>query len=81
MPEKPKVGCARPTGGVVGQPQKTEKQPLPPDEKEVTKMIHVGKPAPDCVAPAYHKGDFTSVKLSGLVGKVWEVWKTEMEAD
>lgn len=72
MPEKPKVGCARPTGGVVGQPQKTEKQPLPSDEKEVPKMIHVGKPAPDFVAPAYHKGDFTSVKLSDLLGK-WVV--------
>ena len=35
MPEKPKVGCERPTGGVVGQPQTTEKQPLPSDEKEV----------------------------------------------
>ena len=72
MSEKPKVGCARPTGGVVGQPKTTEKQPLPSDEKEVPQMIRVGKPAPDFVAPAYHKGDFTSVKLSDLIGK-WVV--------
>ncbi len=35
-------------------------------------MIQVGKPAPDFVAPAYHKGAFTSVKLSDHLGK-WVV--------
>jgi len=35
-------------------------------------MIQVGKPAPDFVAPAYHKGEFISVKLSEFLGK-WVV--------
>jgi alkyl hydroperoxide reductase subunit AhpC len=32
-------------------------------------MIHVGRPAPDFVAPAYYKGEFTSLKLSDHLGK------------
>jgi len=35
-------------------------------------MIQVGKPAPDFVSPAYHKGAFTNVKLSDHLGK-WVV--------
>jgi hypothetical protein len=72
MAEKPKVGCARPTGGLVGQSDATKEQQAPQSNKEVSKMIHVGKPAPDFVAPAYHKGEFTSTKLSEHLGK-WVV--------
>ncbi|MBF0103419.1 MAG: redoxin domain-containing protein [Desulfobacterales bacterium] len=72
MAEKPKVGCARPTGGLVGQSAATQKQQTEQQPKEVKKMIQVGKPAPDFVAPAYHKGEFTSVKLSEYLGK-WVV--------
>jgi hypothetical protein len=72
MAEKPKVGCARPTGGLVGQPETTEEQQAVQTKKEVKKMIQVGKPAPDFVAPAYHKGEFTAVKLSEHLGK-WVV--------
>ncbi len=32
-------------------------------------MIKVGKPAPDFEIPAYHKGEFTTVKLSEYKGK------------
>jgi peroxiredoxin (alkyl hydroperoxide reductase subunit C) len=74
MADKPAVGCARPTGGMVGEPapEKT-KEPAPQAvQKEARKMIQVGKPAPDFVAPAYFKGDFTSVKLSDYLGK-WVV--------
>jgi len=35
-------------------------------------MIQVGKAAPDFVAPAYCKGEFTAVKLSEHLGK-WVV--------
>lgn len=72
MAEKPKIGCARPTGGPVGQSesQSLPQQPITP--KEVRTMIQVSKPAPDFVAPAYHKGEFTSVKLSEFLGK-WVV--------
>jgi len=72
MAEKPKVGCARPTGGLVGQAEATQQPHEAQTQKEVRKMIQVGKPAPDFVAPAYHKGEFTSVKLSEHLGK-WVV--------
>jgi hypothetical protein len=74
MADQPKPGCARPTGGLVGRPEST------PDEgrretapaEEASSMIQVGKPAPDFEAPAYHRGEFTSVKLSDHLGK-WVV--------
>ncbi len=72
MEEEVKVGCARPTGGPVGEPtpEKTEtKQTI---IKEGPKMIKVGQKAPDFVAPAYYKGKFVSVKLSEYLGK-WVV--------
>ncbi len=72
MAEEQKVGCARPTGGLVGQTQKTPEEQATRSPKEARKMIQVGKPAPDFVAPAYHKGKFTSVKLSDHLGK-WVV--------
>jgi hypothetical protein len=70
--EKPKVGCTRPGGKVIEQ--KTEKSEQTYEEvvQEVKAMIKVGKPAPDFIAPAYHKGEFTSVKLSDYRGK-WVV--------
>lgn len=70
MADEPKVGCARPTGGLVGQTESPD-GPLriEPSPKQERKMIQVGKPAPDFVAPAYHKGTFTSVKLSSYLGK------------
>jgi peroxiredoxin (alkyl hydroperoxide reductase subunit C) len=73
MTEKAKVGCARPTGGLVGQAkEQTEATQDQQPFQEVRKMIQVGKPAPDFASPAYHKGDFTSVKLSDYMGK-WVV--------
>ena len=72
MPDKPKVGCARPTGGAVGQPEGKSRDETVELSKEEKKVIQVGKLAPDFVAPAYHKGEFTSVKLSEHLGK-WVV--------
>lgn len=72
MADKPAVGCARPTGGPVGEPGETQKQETPLPAKEGRTMIQVGKKAPDFVAPAYVKGEFTSVKLSDYLGK-WVV--------
>ncbi len=74
MADKPSVGCARPTGGMVGEPpaEETKAQTSQSVPKEARNMIQVGKPAPDFVAPAYLKGDFTSVKLSDYLGK-WVV--------
>ncbi|MBV5319269.1 MAG: redoxin domain-containing protein [Desulfobulbaceae bacterium] len=72
MADNQEVGCARPTGGLVGQADATDEQQALPPAKEARKMIQVGKPAPDFVAPAYHKGQFTSAKLSDHLGK-WVV--------
>ena len=72
MADKPKVGCARTTGGLVGQPEPAPQEQSSPKSREVVNMIQVGRPAPDFEAPAYHKGAFTSVKLSEHLGK-WVV--------
>lgn len=72
MAEELKAGCARPTGGLVGQPDQMPSEPTSTTRKEERAMIQVGKPAPDFVAPAYHKGAFTNVKLSDHLGK-WVV--------
>lgn len=74
MPEEEAVGCARPTGGPVGEPAK---EPAPRGQEpfstqEVKKMVEVGKKAPDFAAPAYYQGKFVSVKLSEYLGK-WVV--------
>ena len=71
MEEKP-VGCARPTGGPVGEKPVSENKPSSPTQKEVRSMVMVGKKAHDFAAPAYFKGAFTSVKLSDFLGK-WVV--------
>ena len=73
MSDSPKIGCARPTGGPVGKKTETsESAPIQQTAPEIRAMIQVGKPAPDFVAPTYHKGQFTSVKLSDHLGK-WVV--------
>jgi len=72
MADKSKVGCARPTGGPVGEEVPEEKQEEKNQIKEATAMVMVGKKAPDFAAPVYHKGEFTSVKLSDFLGK-WVV--------
>ncbi len=72
MVEEAEVGCARPTGGPVGESAEdvTEKtiQPI----KEEAQMVHVGEKAPDFVAPGYQQGKFINVKLSEYLGK-WVV--------
>jgi len=68
--EEVSVGCARPTGGPVGEPaaagadvsEKTVK-------KEDKNMLLIGRKAPDFTAPGYHQGKFVNVKLSDYLGK------------
>lgn len=70
MGEDIKVGCARPTGGLVGEtPNAETSSPKDVPAKEAVAMIKVGKKAPDFSAPAYHQGKFVSVKLSEYLGK------------
>mgnify|MGYP000908495768 FL=1 len=70
MAEEIKAGCARPTGGPVGEKVDDKKETLKQEViKEVKAMVTVGKKAPDFTAPAYHKGKFINVKLSDYLGK------------
>lgn len=72
MPEEIKAGCARPTGGPVGETPGT----VPPAEggsaKEEKVMVKVGGKAPDFASPAYIQGKFAQIKLSDYLGK-WVV--------
>lgn len=72
MVEEMKVGCARPTGGPVGETEKKSEKEEKQIEKKEENMIKVGQKAPDFTAPAYHNGKFVNVKLSDYLGK-WVV--------
>jgi hypothetical protein len=70
MPQEFKPGCARPTGGVVGE---KEKEKTDQNERSVKKeektMLLIGRKAPDFTAPAYHQGKFVNLQLSEYYGK------------
>ena len=68
MAEELKPGCARPTGGPVGEsvPEESVGQR---EEKEETNVVLIGRKAPDFTAPGYHKGKFVNIKLSDYLGK------------
>jgi AhpC/TSA family len=64
------IGCARPTGSVVGAPSKAKSSPPEEQAKEESMVqVKVGGKAPDFQAPVYHQGKFGSVKLSDHLGK------------
>lgn len=65
------VGCAKPTGSVVGQPATSDAMSDQIVEKGEPAMItaRVGRKAPDFEAPAFHQGKFVNVKLSDFAGK------------
>jgi hypothetical protein len=64
------IGCARPTGAVVGESAPGTPETYTPRQEENRIMTaRVGQKAPDFEAPAYLKGKFTSVRLSDHVGK------------
>ncbi len=70
MPEEFKAGCARPTGGPVGDPAAEEREAsTETTQKEVKSMVMIGRKAPDFEAPAYFEGKFVNVKLSEYLGK------------
>ncbi len=68
MAEQSEIGCARPTGGPVGEVQ-PEAIAVQAFTQEVRQMIKVGRKAPDFVAPGFHKGKFGQFKLSDYLGK------------
>jgi len=70
MSEETPAGCARPTGGLVGEEEKTATEQNSKDiAKEKRKMIMVGQKVPDFSAPGFHNGQFINVKLSDYLGK------------
>lgn len=72
MEEEVEVGCARPTGGPVGESQENEIDTPKKNmtfKREAAPMIKVGKKAPDFTAPGYQAGKFISTKLSDYLGK------------
>lgn len=69
MAEELNPGCARPTGGPVGEDVSEQSQENIIEKKEVVPMIQVGKKAPDFSAPGYLNGRFVNVKLSDYLGK------------
>lgn len=70
MPDEP-LGCAKPTGAVIGQTPESSKIPENKAEEGGRHMVtaRVGAKAPDFQAPAYHQGKFINVKLSDYAGK------------
>ena len=69
MTKEVSAGCARPTGGPVGETGEQENSENQKTEEEKNTMIQVGQKAPDFVAPGYHGGKFINVKLSDYLGK------------
>ena len=69
MPKEIKVGCARPTGGPVGEPAPISEEKPQQQIREVNSMVTVGQKAPDFTSSAYHRGKFVNVKLSEYLGK------------
>jgi len=70
LAEEIKAGCARPTGGLVGESVEEEKTTEQKTEKkEVKSMLMIGRKAPDFIAPGYFEGKFINVHLSDYLGK------------
>jgi peroxiredoxin (alkyl hydroperoxide reductase subunit C) len=72
MTEELNPGCARPTGGPVGEEQVEQASEPTVEKKETRQMIQVGKKAPNFSAPGYQNGKFINVTLSDYLGK-WVV--------
>ena len=71
MSEEADVGCARPTGGPVGE-SADEQSGTTKAVKEERRIITVGQKAPDFAAPGYQQGKFINIKLSDYLGQ-WVV--------
>lgn len=69
MADEIKAGCARPTGGPVGETAPEEPTEKIKEIEEAASMIQVGKKAPDFTAPGYQNGKFVNIKLSDHLGK------------
>jgi hypothetical protein len=62
------LGCARPTGKVLGQKNNEPNHAKSKDVEESKMSVQVAQKAPDFEAPAFHEGKFISIKLSESLG-------------
>lgn len=67
--EEESVGCARPTGGPVGEAVEESENTVKKDMEKERAMLMVGRKVPDFAAPGYQKGKFINIKLSDYLGK------------
>jgi AhpC/TSA family len=67
MAEELNAGCARPTGGPVGESPAPEAALQ--EERKEEHVTLIGRKAPDFTAPGYHQGKFINAKLSEYLGK------------
>jgi len=63
------VGCAKPTGTVIGDTPSEDVKPAQDQGGSEMVTARVGGPAPDFEAPAYFRGEFKNIKLSDYSGK------------
>jgi len=63
------AGCARPAGAQVGAVPSEPAKAHTKTQESIKMIAKVGAKAPDFTAPAYYKGEFTTVKLSDYLGK------------
>jgi hypothetical protein len=63
------VGCARPTGSVVGEKKVEKSEEKLTSEEAKMDVARVGAKAPDFEAPAFFQGEFVNIKLSDYLGK------------
>ncbi len=68
MAEELSPGCARPASRPADEAHGDESANQQ-EQKEQSKMILIGRKAPDFTAPGYHQGKFVNVKLSEYLGK------------
>ncbi len=68
MPKPFKAGCQRPKVSV-SVTESEDVQMAVQEEKELKSVIKVGAKAPDFELAGYHKGEFSTFKLSEFLGK------------
>ncbi len=69
MTEPREVSCVQAARGPLASAPEPEVSEAVTPSKEVKMIAHVGKPAPDFEAMAYHQGSFKLVKLSDYEGQ------------
>jgi len=77
MSEELEIGCARPTGGPVGESVKMNETLR---QVQAFQLVRDSK-GKEATPSGWRPGKVTLKPGPDLVGKVWEAWKTEMAFD